>query len=765
MIALPLVAALALWGCGGGGGVVEQQQEETQAGVHVFNLDGGDSITTASGNGGSGGEISIDAYGDVKFLASGTVDVSCNQPPDQPSYIAGDVEMVVGADLVVNAVDLGDAVPQGGYFLRNGGIRLYHDTNANGIANTTTEGDQEVESLHVQSGATLTLGLNIDDNGLDGDGSDSTGQDMVSVSFSGDVLMEGTIQPALLNSAAGTPDSTHPGDSGSLELWAHNIFITSTGQVLARGGDSSTDRGGHGGAIYLGANRSPSGGGFLKNEGLVDASGGDTTALGYDGGNAGVVLFDSGGKLVNTGQVLANGGQGDKGGLGANIGINARSHLYNLADLSAVGGLGINGTGGSGGSVELYSNRGEVCNEGDLSAWGGTGTTGGGGGGSIYLLNDYGSHIRSSGVLNASGGDATTDGFGGSGGSVFVGDYSGPFEIVGAIYARGGMANGTSNYGGDGGDFEIEIDDDYDYYHEEELPVLDVKVAADIDLSGGDGDFGGDGGYIYVSQDAGDNVEPPVGDVVFYGVASVSLDGGSSIGGNGGSGGSFEIDTEDPYARGIDFPTGAITVEVAIYARGGAANAATGIGGSGGSLDWEAEGEAYVGTTVLESSGTVDISGGSGDIGGSGGSVFFYAHDGLENSGSITARGGDGTTTGGSGGTVELYATYDAVNTGTIDISAGGGTEGNGGAGDYAGLASGYQSTNSGSVYVKGGIGNSATGIGGNGGVIDLFSQFEPTSNTATILSVVGGLANTPGTNGYILIDWTDVTPEDGTLP
>jgi hypothetical protein len=114
---------------------------------------------------------------------------------------------------------------------------------------------------------------------------------------------------------------------------------------------------------------------------------------------------------------------------------------------------------------------------------------------------------------------------------------------------------------------------------------------------------------------------------------------------------------------------------------------------------------------------------------------------------------------------VELYATYDAVNTGTIDISAGGGTEGNGGAGDYAGLASGYQSTNSGSVYVKGGIGNSATGIGGNGGVIDLFSQFEPTSNTATILSVVGGLANTPGTNGYILIDWTDVTPEDGTLP
>ena len=83
-------------------------------------------------------------------------------------------------------------------------------------------------------------------------------------------------------------------------------------------------------------------------------------------------------------------------------------------------------------------------------------------------------------------------------------------------------------------------------------------------------------------------------------------------------------------------------------------------------------------TTVINNSGNIDISGGTGDTGGAAygggsGDALLLQGQQVTNSGNLTANGGNGTTAGGNGGNITLNSnTTPTTNSGTL--SAAGGT-------------------------------------------------------------------------------------------
>jgi hypothetical protein len=84
-------------------------------------------------------------------------------------------------------------------------------------------------------------------------------------------------------------------------------------------------------------------------------------------------------------------------------------------------------------------------------------------------------------------------------------------------------------------------------------------------------------------------------------------------------------------------------------------------------------------TTVINNSGNIDISGGTGGTagaaygGGSGDALRLQAQQ-VTNSGNLTANGGNGTTAGGNGGNITLNSTTTpTTNTGNLSVNGGSG--------------------------------------------------------------------------------------------
>jgi hypothetical protein len=118
-----------------------------------------------------------------------------------------------------------------------------------------------------------------------------------------------------------------------------------------------------------------------------------------------------------------------------------------------------------------------------------------------------------------------------------------------------------------------------------------------------------------------------------------------------------------------------------------------------------------------------------------------------------------------------LLSSYDVNNSANITANGGNvaGESGLGGDGaDEVTMYAGNHVANSGSIFANGGNGGSEEGWGGDGGLIDLFSEIVATTNTAETLQVKAGVpdeGNGEAENGHILLDFTDVTPPDGTVP
>jgi len=495
------------------------------------------------------------------------------------------------------------------------------------------------------------------------------------------------------------------------------------------------------------------------------------------GAPAGVCYILSYGVAINKGTIECNGATG--GGSAAMAGLVANSFVYNTGVIRADGGDNAEGAGGSGGLAGAGSYFASVYTSGTISANGGDGNGGAGGSGGLVQVVGAPSEMHrivAGGIIQANGGNGS-GGNGNNGGVAQFDTYSGSLLLNADISLVGGNSTGAGYYGGSGGVLLLAQNYADDYGYGEQAPIEGIRIAGDINLSGGTGDaYGGNGGLFDIETNYAYETAPIPTQVEFVGYSSISMNGGNGV--DGANAGTFQINTEDAWT-GDDYiavPVGSIINKVPVSAKGGAGSLTGGhYGGQGGYIDFEAEGEFSIGTTVVANSGTLDVSGGVGDYAGDAGGVYFYGHDKVTNSATITAVGGAGTTMGGNGagdtmqensfsadgnvGGIEFYSTLDIVNSGRIIASGGSGETGGNGANVIA-MYAGKHTANSAALSANGGAG---TINGGNGGYIDLFSQYVPTSNSGK-LNVAAGAGGTFATNGIIWIDWVNVTPDNGIL-
>ncbi len=192
--------------------------------------------------------------------------------------------------------------------------------------------------------------------------------------------------------------------------------------INTRGGDAANGSGGSGGYFWAVTEEERQGSfGFERviNRGNIVTSGGDGTTQGGSSGYAFLLALD---KLENFGSIVANSGRATAA---AGNGGNCDTYQY-----SNEGPRGIT----------LASEGAEAINTGALSNLGGQSTGAGGNGGSsggILVVGYFGT--INSGALASDGGDAdTATGAGGDGGNVTIRSISGYSANSGALSATGG---------------------------------------------------------------------------------------------------------------------------------------------------------------------------------------------------------------------------------------------------------------------------------------------------------------------------------------
>ncbi len=437
----------------------------------------------------------------------------------------------------------------------------------------------------------------------------------------------------------------------------------------------------------------------------------------------------------------------------------AEVNNYITGTVEANGGKGgPAGYGGNGSYVLLYTDLGELNIAGNINANGGDGGYGGGDSDTVDIYNGYASPFRNKANISLRGGNSTVDGDGGNGGQLLVNTYGGPLLFAGNFNGRGGDAMGAGSSGGDGSQAVFIVNDSSDYGYGEVIGPSDIEISANMDLSGGDGDSGGNAGNINIlnNADLSGDVFPPAGRVLLKGYRKFDMSGGDSVANNGGNAGELAAVTDSAYSSIDDgYVVGSIMSSVPMDLSGGDGALA---GGQGGYFFMEAEGETYMrdtDATVARNTADLNLSGGNGDVGGDSGGFYIYGYNEARNTGDLNLTGGAGTSQGGAGlfENVEMYSTEDVANLGRIDGNGGNATTDGGNAFNVS-MYAGHRTRNVNSMDASGG--DAATN-GGDGGFVDLFSQGAVTWNTASI-DVGGGAGVTRGAIGSLFIDLTDMT-------
>jgi|GEM_PF-2316622 len=523
-------------------------------------------------------------------------------------------------------------------------ISLSNTVTINGTVNAAAAG---VQLSIVAQGNLLQIGS----NGLVTTKSSTTGTDGSYIYlYSGRVAInQGTIDTSGNSTTVAATDGSN---GGGVDFEA-DTYLYNTGSILARGGASTSGNGGKGRHIHLYAY-----GADLNSSGTIDNSGGKGTLAGGNGGYSiklyggadyygGNYNYGGVGNLIVGGSVLSNGGNGGTGNGGSGGYIDFESYGGKLSSnptVSLNGGSSTAAIGGSGGDYNLFGapylegENGAESNgiilSGSINLSGGNGATGGGNGGYLTFENDldyngyegeaYGllpspaAAIVGISSLTMNGGTGDTGGMGG-----FYSIFNFPYysENMHAFVYGGLMLNqvpvsatggsGTTT-GGAGGsvwfnapyifsEFEIL----YYFFGPYESVSMSTSATtgnlADIDVSGGTGATGGEGGVAWMAA---------LGTVVNTGAINANGGAGTASGGNGYD----------------DAPWGAV---------------------------------AFWSMFNVVNSGNITASGGNGGAtGGYGGGVSLNAGGQTQNSATIAATGGNGTTTGGAGG--EIYMdSYD----------------------------------------------------------------------------------------------------------
>lgn len=754
-----LVTGTLLSGCGGsssgGGG----------GGNYTMNLAGGNGGTGATAYGGDGGYVDVYLYGgtggvEVKRSGSASTGFSSQAGKITPHY--GTNPLMVESDTTIPLPQYYTAIADGAGALTAGDLYVGTDgvlrtSAAGGVA--VYAGDAEVTDGSLYRSSTDTNEL------FTAVGDDTTA----------DLAAAGTLYMRVNNDYIYTADGddtiVDPEVTGvevakdvtlTLPLnYGNNAYVSMWNDLVNKGtitteDFSATDRGD--------LDLRPA---TLINTGTIDTSGSGTVV------NAGYIDIWADYSVFNNGSIMADGADNaaGNGGDAGSLWIASGYYTENLTDLTASGGASTGGIGGDGGEVALYSEYGPALNKGNLTATGGVGDIGGDGG-MAGLSNGYGGAVLNSGDIDVSGADGS-DGNGGDGGEVGFFGYGGRVASSGNITAIGGNAS-VDNNAGDGGEVWLYNAPGYSSWNYGTTPHEGIELSGDLMLSGGDTSGTGDGGYgglLMVDTDPdGNGNEDTVMDqgIVLLGYNTIDTTGGDAQypgeGGNvdlyagyGWDDASYTYAWTGPLKNAADIMTsaGAYTGTAdtgTYYARGGDVNFET---------------SYYYGQlnpqTKVTNTGDIITNGGGGRNATSNtrldaGEVYMFGYNGVNNSGAITANGGNDVATdggtdgfGGNSQWIGFYAELGpVVNSGAITANGGDGEYDGGYGSDWTSFY-GPEVKSSGKIAGKGGEADTtlANYYPGYGGWVWMMGTNGPAS-----VSNSASITLTPGT-GY-----TDVYPE-----
>jgi hypothetical protein len=451
----------------------------------------------------------------------------------------------------------------------------------------------------------------------------------------------------------------------------------------------------------------------------------------------GFLLYTYGSALIRPSGIVSTAGMDAESGAGGHGGS---IEIWTYRGESQEGGIllnqgSIDASGGSttdadapGGTAAYWPFEGTVTmgsddkftNAGSIRAAGGNGGTDGGAGASEVSLHS-GLSLYNTGAISIDGGRGGS-GNGGSGGSVQIASSGGSVFTSGPLSAKGGQG---SIYGGNGGSVEGNTESSGSFLN-----------SGTVDVGGGDGagtdaatpTYGGSGGRIIFYCYGGEMISS----------GTLSADGGKGMNANAESTGGYGgyIDIESYPAGEVGTPAGRMEISNNLSARGG-----DGAGGGYGGYVYLYYGDGNgTGGIVLRGYGEIAGNGGNGLVrGGYGGYVYLYSGQGqaeVRNEAAVSVRGGGSVNAGGDGGYVEVYSSGPLAQPGAI--AADGGAASSTDAGTYGGWG-GY-------VYIEG-------------------SPPPSTYGSISVAPGTGGDPGAPSSMGSISIDGADATPADGTIP
>lgn len=353
---------------GGNGGVVSLTSDEDE----TYNSG---SISAIGGNGtgaagGTGASVTIISDGSA-LHSSGNITTSGG------STSIDNIDGSAGGDIIIKTIRTitdGGTINLSGVLNSKGGNATSADTStgsggASGHISISVVSFVEASDINLYGFALIDVSGGSAFKGGDGgdvsitiDGDTNTGNDL---------LNKATIKT---NGGAATGDTGDGGTAGSVTLDSDMDSVVNTGKIYAMGGlsiSSTSATIGRGGSVEI------TGEDNVTNTALIDVSGGDDTkgATVGQGNNAGEILLEANlFTLSNTGQLIANGGDGtaDGGDAGVIIVRSTAGDVYNSSNISSNGGDG-DTTGGNGNCILLYPKTGgqNFGNTGTLSASGG----------------------------------------------------------------------------------------------------------------------------------------------------------------------------------------------------------------------------------------------------------------------------------------------------------------------------------------------------------------------------------------------------------
>ena len=658
-------------------------------------LKGGKGITAYGGTGGYF-DVEGDTGADVKVLSAGTVNTDVSLPTQLPYLGIHPQDVTTDTTL---------SVAGSGFRLTAGSTTIL---NANG---------DQVTGIRVRPGVTLTIKPNLDTNNADADVNAATGtREEVRVYLSDGLIVEGAIKIATMDVAV-AGDGAGVNSANFRIIGVGGLFVASSGKIDVSGADNASGPGRNGGFFdaYPDA---------FNNAGVITTKGGTGTT---DGGTGGYVYAYTGeGYAVSSGSITTDGGTGTAG------------------------------YGGGAGWIDVESSNGYgyLVAKGLFSATGGDGGTGGGNGSSVYFYTDWGAMIAS-GTFRSYGGNATVDGSGGSGGYVELYAY-GITRVAGSIDTHGG--NGlVSGGGGDGGNVELYVYENEAWGSGNYQPdSAGVSFGASVNANGGDGAWGGSGGYFYVWNDISGAATIKGSPIQLVGYSKIDNSGGDGQTYGGDAGSWNYLESWGAYDGNYTYVAGGVSNAASFVMRGG--NGATGNGGSGAGIYMETEYDSYAPYTFgVTNSGSLDGRGGDGATWGGGAGYFYlYGKFFLDNSGTINASGGSGGTDwSGSGNEIDLYSDVSLSSSGTLLCNGGTSESGNASDGGSIYVSAASKASVSGAVSANGG--NSTTANGGSGGYIWIMSQDNLSQVSGTPSAAKGTGLGSP-TNGEVWIDGMQVS-------